>query len=111
MYTKFSVHKYNYKIKKSRNKQQNKNPTTKKKTDYAAYTAQAGFFCFCLFYWNRVSLCSPGCPGTHSVDQAGLELRPAWLCLLTAESKGVLCHCLAKLRLFLNCGNLPPSAS
>jgi hypothetical protein len=21
------------------------------------------------------SLCSPGCPGTHSVDQAGLELR------------------------------------
>jgi hypothetical protein len=24
---------------------------------------------------NRVSLCSPGCPGTHSVDQAGLDLR------------------------------------
>ncbi|GAB1295453.1 Host cell factor 2 [Apodemus speciosus] len=24
---------------------------------------------------NRVSLCSPDCPGTHSVDQAGLELR------------------------------------
>jgi hypothetical protein len=23
----------------------------------------------------RVSLCSPGCPGTHSVDQAVLELR------------------------------------
>ncbi|GAB1298382.1 Vomeronasal 2, receptor 84 [Apodemus speciosus] len=23
----------------------------------------------------RVSLCSPGCPGTHSVEQAGLELR------------------------------------
>jgi hypothetical protein len=31
-------------------------------------------FCF-LFFWDRVSLCSPGCPGTHSVDQAGLELR------------------------------------
>ncbi|GAB1292333.1 Lysosomal Pro-X carboxypeptidase [Apodemus speciosus] len=30
----------------------------------------------------RVSLCSPGCPGTHSVDQAGLELRKAaCLCL------------------------------
>jgi hypothetical protein len=28
-----------------------------------------------LVYWDRVSLCSPGCPGTHSVDQAGLELR------------------------------------
>jgi hypothetical protein len=35
---------------------------------------------FCLFVWflvfrDRVSLCSPGCPGTHSVDQAGLKLR------------------------------------
>jgi hypothetical protein len=27
------------------------------------------------FFQGRVSLCSPGCPGTHSVDQAGLELR------------------------------------
>jgi hypothetical protein len=24
---------------------------------------------------DKVSLYSPGCPGTHSVDQAGLELR------------------------------------
>jgi hypothetical protein len=31
-------------------------------------------FCF-LFFRDRVSLCSPGCPGTHFVDQAGLELR------------------------------------
>jgi hypothetical protein len=30
--------------------------------------------CFC-FFWDRVSLCSPGCPGIHSVDQGGLELR------------------------------------
>jgi hypothetical protein len=27
------------------------------------------------FFQDRVSLCSPGCPGTHSVDQAGLKLR------------------------------------
>jgi hypothetical protein len=27
---------------------------------------QVGFFCITLY---------PGCPGTHSVDQAGLELR------------------------------------
>jgi hypothetical protein len=27
-----------------------------------------------LFFRDRVSLCGPGCPGTHSVDQAGLEL-------------------------------------
>ncbi|GAB1297638.1 Prospero homeobox protein 2 [Apodemus speciosus] len=25
--------------------------------------------------FQEVSLCSPGCPGTHSVDHAGLELR------------------------------------
>jgi hypothetical protein len=45
------------------------------------------FFCFVLFcfvlfcclfvfvFQDRGSLCSPGCPGTHFVDQAGLELR------------------------------------
>ncbi|EDL00549.1 mCG1042648, partial [Mus musculus] len=40
-------------------------------------------FCFVLFglVWfglvsqDRVSLCSPGCPGTHLVDQAVLNLR------------------------------------
>jgi hypothetical protein len=37
---------------------------------------------FCLFvclfvfvFRDRVSLYSPGCPGTHFVDQAGLQLR------------------------------------
>jgi hypothetical protein len=33
-----------------------------------------GLFVF-GFFRDSVSLCSPGCPGTHSVDQAGLELR------------------------------------
>jgi hypothetical protein len=33
------------------------------------------FFFFFLVYLDRVFLCSPGCPETHSVDQAGLELR------------------------------------
>jgi hypothetical protein len=28
-----------------------------------------------FFFRDRVSLYSPGCPGTHSVNQAGLELR------------------------------------
>jgi hypothetical protein len=33
-------------------------------------------FCFLFFVFrDRVSLYSPGCPGTHFVDQAGLELR------------------------------------
>jgi hypothetical protein len=30
---------------------------------------------FFFFFGDRVSLYSPGCPGTHSVDRAGLELR------------------------------------
>ena len=40
-----------------------------------------------FFLQDRVSLCSPDCPGTHSVDQAGLEL-----CLLNALIKGVRHH-------------------
>jgi hypothetical protein len=35
-------------------------------------------FVFVLFFFvfpDRVSLYSPGCPGIHFVDQAGLELR------------------------------------
>jgi hypothetical protein len=32
-------------------------------------------YLFILVFWDRVSLYSSGCPGTHSVDQAGLELR------------------------------------
>ena len=31
-------------------------------------------FCFC-FFRDRVSLYTPGCPGPHSIDQAGLKLR------------------------------------
>jgi hypothetical protein len=31
--------------------------------------------CVCVVFRDRVSLCSPGCSGTHSVDQAGLELK------------------------------------
>jgi hypothetical protein len=39
-------------------------------------TPRGFFVCLFLFFRDRVSLCSPGCPGTHSVDQAGpLELR------------------------------------
>jgi hypothetical protein len=58
-----------------------------------------------LFFWffrDRVSLCSPGYPGTHfvDVDQAGLELRnlPAStsqvlglkVCVMTPDSTGTL---------------------
>ena len=41
------------------------------------------FFSSFFFFWfglvsvfqDRVALCNPGCPGTYSVDQAGLKLR------------------------------------
>ena len=33
------------------------------------------FLFWFLVFRDRVSLYSPGCPGTNSVDQAGLELR------------------------------------
>jgi hypothetical protein len=41
-----------------------------------AIAAASFFVCLFIFiFQNRVSLCSPGCPGTRSVDQASLELR------------------------------------
>jgi hypothetical protein len=42
---------------------------------YMIQTVFFYLFIFFGFFRDRVSLCSPGCPGTHSVDQAGLELR------------------------------------
>jgi hypothetical protein len=33
------------------------------------------YFLIFFIFQDRVSLCSPGCPGTHSVDQAGFKLR------------------------------------
>jgi hypothetical protein len=47
-------------------------------------TSAYKYFCFVLVWFfvvvvfvfrDRVSRYSPGCPGTHFVDQAGLELR------------------------------------
>lgn len=29
-----------------------------------------------FYFWGRISLCSPGCPGSHYVDQAGLIETP-----------------------------------
>ena len=47
------------------------------------------FFYSLFLFWGKVSLCSPGCPGTCSIDQAGLELRNPPAC---AGIKGVQ-HC------------------
>jgi hypothetical protein len=80
---------YNSAIKNKTKKNKNKNKKTKTKIHsprkYVKYQEMPRsivslylfivLFCFVLFFRDRVSLCSPGCPGTHSVDQAGLELR------------------------------------
>jgi hypothetical protein len=47
--------------------------------------ARVNFFFFFLVFRDRVSLYSSGCPGTHFVNQAGLELRN-----LPASASGVL---------------------
>ena len=42
------------------------------------FSSLSSFFvlCFLFFvFWDKVFLYSPGCPGTHFVDRAGLELR------------------------------------
>jgi hypothetical protein len=67
-----------------------------------------GFFFFLIFVWfvgfilvwfgfqSRVSLCSPDCPGTQSVEWAGLELRD-----LPASASGVvgIKECATTIRL------------
>ena len=47
------------------------------------------FFCLFVFFKTGVSLCSPGCPGTHCVDQAGFELIYWPACFQSARTKGV----------------------
>ena len=39
---------------------------------YPSHPVRTFFF---FSFRDRVSLCSPGCPGTHVLDQIGLELR------------------------------------
>jgi hypothetical protein len=48
--------------------------TKKEKLD-TRFVCFVFFVCLFFVFRDRVSLCSPGYPGTHSVDQAGLELR------------------------------------
>jgi hypothetical protein len=59
-----------------------------------------------LVFRDRVSLYNPGCPGTHFVDQAGLELRnlPASASAY-AGIKGV-CHHARLIREFLKNRNV-----
>ena len=57
------------------------------------------FFSF-AFFQDSVSLCSPGCPGTHFVDKTGLELRN--LPVSGAQVLGLkACATSARLNFFL----------
>jgi hypothetical protein len=64
---------------------------------------------FC-FFQDRVSLCSPGCPGTHFVDQAGFKLRN-----LPASASQVLglkaCATTARLRTAESYGSISSIAT
>jgi hypothetical protein len=53
-----------------------KMPFTRKIKDMSLWKISSSDSFVCLFVFRyRVSLYSPSCPGTHFVDQAGLELR------------------------------------
>jgi hypothetical protein len=50
------------------------------KTQMTGLTQEIFLFSFVVvfvLFWRQVSLCIPGCPETHSVDQAGFKLRDA----------------------------------
>jgi hypothetical protein len=50
------------------------------------------YLAFCCLFWDRISLHSPGCPGTYYVDQAVIELSSAYLWLPGAGIKGMCYH-------------------
>jgi hypothetical protein len=55
-----------------------------------------------FFVQDRISSCSPGCHGTHSVDQAGLELTELHLPLPPEYSTIAwhFCYCLFIFEIF-----------
>jgi hypothetical protein len=44
---------------------------------------------FVFVFQDKVSLCSPGCPGTHSVNQAGRQIHLRLPPAPSARIKGV----------------------
>ena len=57
-----------------------------------------------LFFWDRVSQCSPGWTGTHSVDQAGLELigvHLPWPLTLKCQNSRCAPSCPGSVRILI----------
>jgi hypothetical protein len=52
-----------------------RNSVSKKQNKTKQNKRQIINFFVCFIFQDRFSLYSPGCTGTHSVDQAGLKLR------------------------------------
>ena len=69
------------------NKQTKTTTTTTKQT--------LGLFLL-IYFWYRISLYSSGCPGNHSVNQAGLELTDSFAWISSAGITGMHHHCLSK---------------
>lgn len=99
-----------------------------------SYSSLYLFFVFWfLIFQDSFSLCSPDCPGTYSVDQAGLERRnlSASAYKVVGRTKGMFHHCPAVyyfsmpdesilvhfrvgllvdfMLFFWRCGGLPPT--
>jgi hypothetical protein len=64
-----------YKHKQTRNYNLERRRTERTQDNFSIFTSRNLFFFSFLVFQDMVSLHSPCCPGTHSVDQAGLELR------------------------------------
>lgn len=56
------------------------------KQAYPELVVRDFIFIYFLVFQNMVSLCRPGCPGTHSVAQTALNLED--LCFLSSGIKG-----------------------
>jgi hypothetical protein len=58
----------------------------------------------CLFvcFYNKVSLCSPGCPRIHSEDQTGPELKSLPASALSAGSEVAPPHSYVLLLVFVS---------
>ena len=71
------------KIDYKQGKMQQVSPTQQEGKGRANYCIFSIFF----FFRDRVSLNNPGCPGTHSVDQAGLKKKSEILLPLPPDSE------------------------
>jgi hypothetical protein len=58
------------------------------------------------FFQDRVSLCSPGCPGTHSRPDWPRTQKSSCLCLPSAGIKGMHHQCPSQENISTQCGHL-----